>query len=215
LGSGAWSPDGRFFAFSDDRGVWLWDVFTHDAQPQALLDEALNVIAFSPRGRFLSLRRDTDIDTETPAFYLDLITKERLPGGAISPDDRVLIPFDTEPQLIYLTPNSVRQMRKITDRVRDAQWVDNRRHFVSTCRNPNDRSSCSVLADKTTGVGFAMYDGYIFDVEPETGNLVVVNHKSQIVTFSALYRRQIDTHFPASIEHIEWLPSLLYSWRPS
>lgn len=217
LGSGAWSPEGRFFAFSDDRGVWLWDVFTPDAQPQALLDEALNVTEFSPRGRFLSLRQDTNIDTdvEMPEFHLDLITKERLPAGAISPDDRVLIPLNGEPQLMYLTPNRVRQMWNITESIRDAQWLDEQAYVVSTCRNANYRRSCDITGDASVGFGYGKYNGYIFDVEPASGSLVVVNYKSQIVTFSALHRRQIETRFPASIERIEWLPSLFYSRRPS
>src|SRR6185312_13637725 len=50
-GAGAWSSNGRTFAFSAQSGVWLWDALTPDSQPTlflAVADEPIIVRIFSP-----------------------------------------------------------------------------------------------------------------------------------------------------------------------
>ena len=90
----AWSPDGRYLAYSDRQGLWLWDVFDTERQPQLLLPSANNTIPlarhFSPLGRYLS------IETEDGIVYLNLNGGENLADGILSLDESTLIAFDTQ-----------------------------------------------------------------------------------------------------------------------
>jgi hypothetical protein len=89
----AWSPDGRTLAFSDDEGLWLWDVFSLDFPPQLLLprvgDDVPVARYYSPQGRYLAVTMGSE------RYNLDLVTRRELPDGYVSPNDRILLVFDT------------------------------------------------------------------------------------------------------------------------
>jgi hypothetical protein len=83
-----WSPDGRLLAFSDRRGLWLWDVFTPNAAPTLIVSSDTVVPyanAFSQYGRYLSIQKGEE------RFILDVLTDNRLPSGYISPDEMLMI----------------------------------------------------------------------------------------------------------------------------
>ena len=103
-----WSPDGRTLVFSDEQGLWLWDVFSENYPPQLLIPTTTDVpIAryFSPEGRYLAV---SDCDTH---YNLDLITGQELPDGYVSPNDRIMLAFDTFAEtpitleIAYLAPS--------------------------------------------------------------------------------------------------------------
>src|SRR5690606_23876773 len=56
---GAWSPDGRILAFADWSGLWFWDVFTSEAQPElSSYRDVTAVHGYSWTGRYLSVTDD-------------------------------------------------------------------------------------------------------------------------------------------------------------
>jgi hypothetical protein len=123
-----WSPDGRILAFSDDEGLWLWDVFSVDYPPQLLIpasDTVPTARYFSPQGRYLAI-------TEGDRHYnLDLVTGRELPDGYVSPNDRILLVFDTaatEPtalQIQYLAPETPAYDYYAEVQYSHVQWVTN------------------------------------------------------------------------------------------
>jgi hypothetical protein len=135
----AWSPDGRTLAFSDDNGLWLWDVFSVDYPPQLLLPRVGNDIPvaryYSPQGRYLA------VTVGDERYNLDLVTRRELPDGYISPNDRVLLVFDTAAQgattleVAYLAPG-VRQATYYDGLdYYQVQWIDNRRFLAAVGGN--------------------------------------------------------------------------------
>ncbi|MBC7870089.1 MAG: hypothetical protein H7Y09_04565 [Chitinophagaceae bacterium] len=92
-GIGVWSLDGRYLAYSDDAGLWLWDVFSTTTEPRLIVSdqEGISVLPryFSPLGRYLAVIQGEE------RYTLDLVSGESLPDGLVSPDDRLLLAFDT------------------------------------------------------------------------------------------------------------------------
>lgn len=122
-----WSPDGRTLAFSTDEGLWLWDALTMGYPPQLLIPTQSTVpIAryFSPLGRYLA------VDEADRRYNLDLVTRRELPDGYVSPNDRILLVFDTAAEkpttleIAYLAPG-IRQFEYYPEvEYLDVQWID-------------------------------------------------------------------------------------------
>lgn len=130
----AWSPDGRTLAFSTEQGLWLWDALTTDSIPELLLpvgDHVPVVRYFSPMGRYVAI---TDGSRH---FTLDLVTRNELPDGVVSPNDRVLLAHDMvsdEPSsldVIYLAPGPRQSAYYPEVEYRHVQWIDNE-NFVAS-----------------------------------------------------------------------------------
>lgn len=90
----AWTIDGSKLAFSDKRGLWLWDVRVVAAEPRLIapINDTGSVIYpryFSDGGNYLTVTED---DTN---YILNLVTSEQLPDGILSPYEDVLIAYDT------------------------------------------------------------------------------------------------------------------------
>ncbi|MEP7292462.1 MAG: hypothetical protein ABI835_11800, partial [Chloroflexota bacterium] len=95
----AWSPEGLSLAYTDAEGLWLWDIFTSEAQPRLLIsanDTAVIPRYFSPGGRYLAVTQSSR------RYTLDTVSGEELPDGVISPDDRLLLSYDTAAEVSSL-----------------------------------------------------------------------------------------------------------------
>jgi hypothetical protein len=122
-----WSPDGRTLAFSTDEGLWLWDALATGYPPQLLIPVQSTVPVaryFSPRGRYLA------VDAGDRRYNLDLVTRRELPDGYVSPNDRILLVFDTAAEkptsleVAYLAPG-IRQFEYYPKvEYLDVQWID-------------------------------------------------------------------------------------------
>jgi hypothetical protein len=127
---GVWSEDSRWLAFSDEQGLWLWDVFTQP--PTLLLPTESDYIPyarfFSNSGRYLG------VSTADGNLILDLQSDLIFPDGIIAPDERHLITVDTvtnqlvvAEQCDLLTDHceEVCANTDVTPMIYGAQWYSN------------------------------------------------------------------------------------------
>lgn len=189
-GAGAWSPNGRTFAFSTASGVWTWDALSPEAEPVRLLTAAdlpIRVRHFSPAGNYLAL------ETDERRYHVDLLSLQEYPDGLFSPDDRLLVAYDTAvegstplsmytvlPQLTLLWGGS-----DFYSRVSQFEWVDRVGYLYAACGDPIyepefmpdfDHPWCKVYTDQ-----FGYIDGTSFDYDPVTRSLAVLD-EGNIVT---------------------------------
>lgn len=229
---GAWTPDGRIFAYSDATGLWSLDVYNPSAQPMLLMeteDGAIPVaLIYSSLGRYLQVQAGRD------RFILDTVSDERHPDGLVSPDDQILLAFDTqadvfEPKICYLAP--VRLCETIPSRVlypsggeprafteyTQARWR-NRFSFIVTICNRDDLEDCVINRFDNRGRHGQWYDGNHFPSEGEGIMFAYFapNDTLAIVEDSAIVRVNGEAFdftavFDGDIVDLEWLPSLFYS----
>lgn len=211
-GQAAWSPDGRRLAFSDARGVWLWDVFTSDSEPELLTDEQMIVEDWSATGRYLSA---WGTDGEV---IIDLMTNERLPAGALSPDDRILLTYEPEFRVLRLTPyHESANFVPVGSHVRKAIWKNSRQYIALTCPDEADRDSCRVVEGAVAGVSGGTYTGYDFDYKAVGDSLAIIQNDMMLLLRSSTHRtqhqyeRDLSAVLDAPLVAVEWLPSLLYA----
>jgi hypothetical protein len=228
LGQAAWSPDGRLLAYSDGAGLWLLDVFTPDAEPRLLLaaeGEAVPLArAFSPLGRYLHLMQGDE------RLTLDTISGARWPDGIISPDDRLLLAFDTNVEvvsdmqlcpLLLLTPcaalrgtsvDDQQQNMTYYDQFTQAAWRDNSSFLVTVCRE-GDLTDC-VIDRRYSEYGSIWRDsadytpGLSFDYQPQHDALVVVQAGNHLLINGEAV--DLSGTLAGTIVEAEWLPSLFY-----
>ncbi len=213
-GQAAWSPDGRQLAFSDARGLWLWDVFTADSTPELLSDNnQIFVEGWSATGRYLTMLEHNETMT-----ILDLVTGEYLPGGALSPDDRVLITYENPSRLIYLTPFNPGSIPLLGEvQVKRAIWQNNNTYTLLTCPEEANRAACEVHERTVTGLYSSQHTGYDFDYEPDSNSLVILQDDYKLVTYTRTsrgqyrYEHDLSEWLDSPIFQVEWLPSLLYN----
>lgn len=225
LGQAAWSPDGRMLAYSDSAGLWLLDVFTPDAEPVLLLTADEDGIPFarefSPLGRYLYL---TQGNTH---FIVDHISGAIWPDGIISPDDRLLLAFDTSTsnlqicQLASIAPcQSVRgtsvydaqQNMTYYDQFRQAAWRDDASFLIVFCLK-DDFTGC-VVDRRYSEYGDLWRDsadyapGFAFDYQPQHDYTVIVQPDNVLLINGKTV--DLSTAISAPIIYAEWLPSLFY-----
>jgi hypothetical protein len=230
LGQAAWSPDGRLLAYSDSAGLWLLDVFTPDAEPTLLLaaegDSIPIARAFSPMGRYLHLTQGSE------RFTLDRISGERWPDGVISPDDRLLLAFDTSAEVFpdmllcplvmpfpttrcdtvgRTTTFDAQQNSIHFDQFIQAAWRDSSSFLVSVCWE-DDLTDCVVDRHYNHGLGWSnsIYyaPGFAFDYQPQHDNLVIVQPDNKLLINGESV--DLSASLAAPIIRAEWLPSLFY-----
>lgn len=137
----AWSPDGRYLAFSDDSGLYLWDVFTPFAHPERILERegafVPTIRYFSPMGRYATLSQGT------LNFTYDLHSGTRFPDGLVSPDDRAMLAFDTTNphimdisiQLFAPLKQAENQMHywRATQHHAQYEWISDTQYLYAAC----------------------------------------------------------------------------------
>ncbi len=235
-GIAAWSPDGRLLAYADDTGIWLWDVYTADSLPELMIsnpDTQLIPNYFTPLGRFLNYSQG-EVN-----YHLDLVSGETLPDGVMSPDERVLVKFDTNAdastfQICSLTPYQCINPRAMFLRIGDdydpdfrlysdlneisaVQWQD-ASHFVVLACAPDVPSDCGIIQWSVYGgnwMNALSFVGHAFAYDPQNRALAVLQAGRIIINNQAgwgINDIEVDTDlwFDETIIGIEWLPSLFY-----
>ena len=208
--SGAWSPNGRLLAFADSDGIYLWDVFTPNSQPELLITTNIKTIqGFSPLGTYLVVGNDEN------GFTIDLINKNIYPAGVFSPDESSMITYENAQQ-IYFQPNSVHETGLLF--ASEIHWLDNRRWVIIKCEDVNTKESCQILYGGYRGLGPSIRDGRIFQYNPDINTSVIVLDDFQIainknfdnLSFYFDNISDLSPYLDSPIASIEWLPSLFY-----
>jgi hypothetical protein len=211
----AWSHDGRALAYSDRNGLWLWDIFAVDSFPRLLVpaqSEGMIPVAryWSAGGRYLAIA-----EGDVYSNY-DLVQNKRLPDGLVSPDERILMAFDTQAtervplQFCTLAPETAcheYDMQKSPDSM--AYWESPTTFIVRACL---EDQPCQIVRDSTFHGAFAQtYEGVQFDFEPVSQTLLTIGMDNRLTIFNyETYQRQIvdlPDSFTGQIAHIEWQPS--------
>jgi hypothetical protein len=225
----AWSPDGRIFAYSDAEGLWSVDVYNPAAEPVSLITTESGAIpvalGFSPLGRYLQVERGDE------RLTLDTISGDVFPDGLVSPDDQILLAFDTrivtsDVQLCYLAPVTACEpldtliVRDGSDdgtvfnRFAQVQWR-NRFSFIATICGRDNEADCVVndiysvhCCGSWYNSEYDLVPGYTFDYFAP-GDVLAVAQDGFIVAING-EAYDLSAVLDSPIATIEWLPSLFY-----
>ena len=206
-----WSADGRMLAYSDAKGLWLWEVYS-DFMPRLLLPTPKDGSVpysryFSPRGRYLAITEGNKQST------LELSTETRLPDGLVSPDERLLLAFDTrvpfaDVQLCYLTPVFCpKKESQDVSLTRQIAWQTDTTYIEVVCET-EDLAMCEVggSGGRYTNSPIISSRGYAFDYDPISDSLVVLKDKTTITINGE--DRVLQPDLDGNIVSVRWLQSL-------
>lgn len=146
-GAGAWSPNGRTFAFSTKSGVWLWDALMPESQPELLLslDDALAAgpESWTLDGRIFTFRNESGL------WRWDSLIPESQPELLLSADEQSLRVRHYSPMGNYLALES--DMRRYHLDVTSGQ------EYPDGVFSPDDRSLAAYDTAATTLTKLTMY----------------------------------------------------------
>ena len=209
--SGAWSPRGRFLAYADTDGIYLWDVFTPNSSPELLLKTRHKMIhGFSPTGRFLMLGSPDD------GFSYRLQDGSVHPIGAFSPNDRILLPYQNPSQIIYYFPSYRVDSIELPDELtgyhtQKMVWAGNNRFYRLMC----GEQSCFVAGGDIHHQIYTphpLIQARNFDYDALNDQLVILRDDWNITITTPFGTQEYDLslYLDSPIASIEWLPSLFY-----
>jgi len=220
----AWATDGRALAYSDARGLWLWedDSRAKGETPRLLIPKKGDVVAtprvFSPRGHYLAITEGSENS------ILDLTTGIRWPDGVVSPDDQFLLTSRVTVRSMYrFEQNGDVPLAQVCAlyagrdacvdpgvrsdfRIQQIAWLGGQTFGYVVC--PTSAGACQVYRADTEQVRNSQ-PGIAFDAEPLSGDLVVLKDKSTIRLDGIEY--DLSKYLDGDIVSIQWLPSLLTS----
>jgi hypothetical protein len=211
----AWSPDGRLLAYSDADGLWLWDVFNAESEPQLLLATESDVIPlvrhFSPLGRYLAIQSGDKYE------YVDLVSLERLPDGMFSPDERFLIAYGTTSELSvvsYCRRNIPFSCAEIDVLAREVIWIDSRSYVAHWCNAAEGYSDVCRLVYEFTDYARGLYgedSDTIIDIAYQSDSgLLAIARDGYSIEIDDWQIFDLSESLSSPIAKIEWLPSLFY-----
>ncbi len=225
-----WTPDGRQLAYSDDKGIWLWDVYTVGSQPRLLLpiesSKTLTPNHFSPLGRYLNFSRD-DVTK-----HLDIVSGEIIADGLISPDDRLLINYEqangkfgysicsltTEEcsfnwqMYLSIINDHTGELERVYEPsiLHRVEWID-KYSFLQVACVADEPDICSVYKWITTFDGWYVSQfGRGFDFTYDSDEDVIAILKDTLTLYIDSVEIDTSQWFDEDIISIEWLPSLFY-----
>lgn len=216
-GQAAWSSDGRYLAFSDRSGLWLWDVFSLNRSAQLLLPANSDIPYaryFSPRNRYLAVVQGNE------RFTIDIDTGMRLPDGLVSPDDRKMLVFDTADRgtfdlsILLLAPLGTIPNAAIQCVMR-AEWISESTFLMSQCDHGYateegyvDEDYYVVSENTFPQLLFGGIFGYAFDYVPQTSDLAVIQDATSVWIQNK--QRQLSAFIEGDLAEIKWLKPLFY-----
>jgi hypothetical protein len=214
----AWSLDGRMLAFTDARGLWLWDALTPLSQPSLLVgmgsDEVIRARYFSPGGRYLAVTQGEQ------RYTLDLVSGVQFKDGLVSPDDRRLLAFDTTAEvktveLCSFTPPDCQAFAPLLSvSVSQIEWLSNYDYGIIWLQANNLTSYIGVTGDPLR-YGLPLIESEsdmplaaeAFAYDPRTQSLAVLQPDNRIRINGHDY--DLTAQLSTDITEIRWLPSLM------
>jgi WD40 repeat protein len=210
--------------------VWLWDILNLAAPPQLLIAASGQDVPlathFSPQGGFLSI-----VDGSN-RYIINVSSGSFLPDGIISPDDQLLLKFDTsasvfEAELCVIVPyqcsENIRGMYVSSydnpdvkpsdnlDQVSKIAWTGKNSFVVVSCAS-DDQSLCYVFEwypSDGRGWDFSLIMvGRSFEYDAINDTLAVLKDANTVVVDNRTY--DLSGKVDGEIVNIEWLPSLFY-----
>jgi len=206
--SAAWSPDGQFLVFSDDRGIMLWDIFTEGEEPYVIYETNIKTIqGFSPLGRFLV------IGDKENGVSIDLISGDTYSIGIFSPTENYLLSYNNE--ILQFIPQRLEDMSEIYPPFQKIGWISENIWISLACEDKNVRQSCSIIQQNTRSNEAKQTQGYGFDIQNHLLAIILEEYQIRIEfgnqfldTFQNNY--DLSSYLDSPIASIEWLPSLFY-----
>lgn len=209
--SGAWSPRGRYLAYADTDGIYLWDVFIPNSSPELLLKTDHKTIhGFSPMGRFLMVGNPEN------GFSYRLEDGSTHPIGAFSPNDRILLPYQNPSQIIYFLPNYEVATIELPNELAGYHtekivWANNNRFYRLMCAE----DSCFIAGGDISHRVYTphpLIEARNFDYDVLNDQLVILRDdwNITITTPFATLQYDLSDSLDSPIASIEWLPSLFY-----
>jgi len=209
--SGAWSPRGRYLAYADTDGIYLWDVFTQNSSPELLIETNHKMIhGFSPMGRFLM------VGNEENGFSYRLQDGSTHPIGAFSPNDRILLPYQNPSQIIYFLPNYEVATIELPNELvgyhtEKIVWANNNRFYRLLC----NMESCFMAGGDISHrvyTAHPLIEARNFDYDELNDQLVILRDDWNITITTPFTTLEYDLSdaLDSPIASIEWLPSLFY-----
>jgi hypothetical protein len=228
----AWNDDGRLLAYSDAAGIWLWDVFAPDSQPELLVPAADDVVPvsryFSPGGRLLNFAMGDTVQ------HIDVVSGQLLPNGIVSPDDRLMINLDSPEisegyEVCSFTPfrcatGSTMYLATIdassgdvtgiyeTSDIGKMQWRDNATFLVAAC-TPDVIDLCGIFLWRAIGPfsqwqNVRISEGLAFDYDVSNRATVILRDATTLI----IDGRELTTAdwFDTGMQDVVWMPSLFY-----
>lgn len=225
LKEGVWSEDERQLAFSDEAGLWVWDVVSGHKELVIPQEGALPIATgFSPAGNYLT------VEAGNEHYIIEIETKRRLGNGIVSPDDQWVAEFSNEEnpygQLCNLMVNQCQPQRW---GIAEAFWLNEQEFLIWSYDNgigqPATRkvSSAAIsefelyseLCQSTVAYRFPepdeqsqlpWYYGIHLDFEPISEAIVVQNDLDTIsIGYQVISWKNvnIDMYYPQNTEFIE------------
>ena len=221
-----WSPDGRMLAYSDRRGVWVWDVFTQNARPELLAVTDLPINHFSPLGRYIT------IGTDKEGFSIDIVNHQILPAGVFSPDEQYVMEYGTHSRLYSVSPfrpdiGDVVENSLITSTdwlggvsygnysITKIHWGTLHRYLALNCPFHHSLGCLMMTYQRNPYDGFSanrrdFFLAYDFAIHPQIGDIVIVIGKENLSFDMNQTEYDLSDVLDSPIASIEWLPSLFY-----
>lgn len=219
-GLAAWSPDGRLLAYSDAKGLWLWDVFTIGSHPRWLIATTNNEIPyaryFSSKGRYIGVAQGTK------HYHFDTVSGIDIPDGLISPDERSILVFDTtakpefDVKFQWLAPSN-----RLSDiqfsQVYQVQWMTNDNFFIATRQHGYNTENegyidedYRLIDNRSVSYGWSLggYLGTLFALDIQSKAIAFVHEDKQVRINTTQY--DLSDQLDAPITSLKWLPSLYY-----
>lgn len=224
----AWSSDGHLLAFSDERGLWLWDVFTPDTAPILLLPTDTDTpiaLQFSGRGRYLTIaqgdeRSTLDLQTDNTSFF-----------GYISPDDMLKVICSPQPDIeegsCYLrllqinSPATFSGWLVQVDQDMRVEWINDSRVLIQVCKQPDNE--CGIIDSNAYEYDFyaegwgnfyniSMYPSFksALDFVVQGRNVALLIDSTTIEVNGTTLTFDLEN----PIVELRWLPSVFYGENP-